>query len=157
MTSTTPHRFVQGCPQLGPREQGLTLLEVLVAMVILSLAIGTLFSGLGGVSRLSTVASQHEVAMRLAQSKLDEYLRQAGDTLAPEPDDLVYGGVKYGFRITSSLHAPAPSSSEVAPSAPRDPAGPAVLKKVNIEVFWGIQPNLRRFHLTTYRRLKAAG
>lgn len=131
--------------------RGLTLLEVLVAMVLLTLAIGTLMSGLGGVSKLSGAASQHDFAVRLAQAKMDEYLRQDGDALSPEPDDLIYAGVKYGVRLSSRMHNP-----NLAPMQQSTQRLPTALQRVEVEVFWGGKPDLHRFSLVTYHRRKVA-
>lgn len=130
-------------------QRGFTLLEVLVAMAILSLAIGVLMSGMGGATRLWGTASQHEVAMQLAQAKLEEYLNQPGGQLSAEADDLTYGGVKYGFRLESTPIDKTPARLQVVTS------NQTVLNKVAVVVFWGTKPNLYQYSVTTFQRRKA--
>lgn len=124
---------------------GFTLLEVMVAMAILTLALATYFSALGGSAKLSSNAEQHHMALVLAQAKLEEFLAQKSDVLADERDDLTYRGVKYGFRITST-QVPAPKFGLAAiPPMTK-------LSRVQVEVFWGNEPALRTYRLVTYRR-----
>lgn len=125
---------------------GFTLLEVMVALAILTLAVATYFSALGGAARLSSNAEQHHIALVLAQAKLEEFLAQKSDVLSDERDDLTYRGVKYGFRIVATQVPSGKTSLPATPPISR-------LSRVQVEVFWGNEPTLRSYRLVTYRRL----
>lgn len=54
------------------RQSGFSLLETIVAMVILSLALGVLYQAVSGATRNTRVAAEHAEALMLAQSVLDQ-------------------------------------------------------------------------------------
>jgi len=54
-------------------QTGFSLLETLVALVILSLALGVLYQGTSGATRNAMVSSQYSVATALAESVLDDF------------------------------------------------------------------------------------
>lgn len=59
-----------------PNQRGFTLLEVLVAFLILTLSMGALMRIVSQSIRSLDTAEQHQVALQLAESKLVEVLAQ---------------------------------------------------------------------------------
>ena len=54
-------------------ERGFSLIEMLVAMVILSLSLGVLYQAAAGAIRNARVSGEYTQAVMLAESKLAEY------------------------------------------------------------------------------------
>ncbi len=124
------------------RQWGFTLLEALVAITILGVTFSMVLAGVGGVGRTSSRAHEHVVAQQLAASVLDQFeinqLDQVNDA-----DDLIYNGVKYGYKLKfDSLE-----DTDLFPIAALRSG--RRLKTVRIEVFWGNQPNLQSYALST--------
>lgn len=131
----------------GPRRQlrhqrGFTLLEALVAATIMGVSLSIVLTGIGGVGRGSSRASEHVVARQLAVSVLEQFALNQLDTVN-DADNLVYGGVKYGYRLAFDTI----EDTDLLPvSALRTGRK---LKSVRVEVFWGEQPNLQSYALST--------
>src|SRR5712691_7500245 len=83
-------------------KKGFTLLEVLVATLIMGIAISGILSGLSGAARNASRLTDHDRATLLAKHKMDELLvdRTAprNQELAGEFDPAVSGGVRTGWR-----------------------------------------------------------
>jgi general secretion pathway protein I len=56
------------------RETGFSLVEMLAALVILGLALGTLYQAASGATRNARVSAEYAVATTLAESQLDAFL-----------------------------------------------------------------------------------
>ena len=125
-------------PSVTRRDQGFTLLEVLVALVVLSTTVVAALQLFGGGLRLARTAGDHADAALLASAKLAEL----------EPGSLKEGaeeGTEGPYRWTRRVTL-APSLLPVAPDSPE--AVIIRLARVNVEVRWG---QGRRFELATLR------
>lgn len=121
-----------------PDETGFTLLEVLVAFVVLSTTVVVALQLFGGGLRLARVAGDHADAVRLANAKLAD--------LDPGPlTEGVTEGTDGPFRWTLQVTLD-PSLLPIDANTPE--AVPIRLARVNVEVRWG---QSRRVELVTLR------
>jgi general secretion pathway protein I len=124
----------------GPRarDQGFTLLEVLVALVVLSTTVVAALQLFGGGLRLVRTAGDHADAALLASAKLADL----------EPGPLTEGetvGTDGPFRWTRRVTL----QPALIPVEPENPGWVGLrLARVNVEVRWGQN---RRFELATLR------
>ena len=124
-----------------PRDEGFTLLEVLVALVVLSTTVVAALQLFGGGLRLAGAAGSHSAAALLASAKLAEI----------EPGPLTEGtteGAEGPYRWTRRVTL-APSLLPVAPDTPE--AVTIRLARVNVEVRWGLGRRLELVTLRTWR------
>jgi general secretion pathway protein I len=124
------------------RDEGFTLLEVLVALVVLATTVVATLQLFGGGLRLARTAGDHADAALLASAKLADL----------EPGPLTEGAVegidgpyRWSRRVTLD-----PSLLPVEPDTPD--AALVRLARVNVEVQWG---QGRRFELVTLRVWRA--
>lgn len=132
-----PHRY---------HWQGFTLLEVLVAMVLLSAGLAIAFTAISGSTQLDGKATAHGAAMALARAKLDEVLNHPDYVLATDAGEERFAGMDLGYRI------------QIRPVPLLEPAQLArltelkqVLQEVEIEVFWGPKGAQQSYQLSSYR------
>lgn len=127
-------------PSVGARKQdeGFTLLEVLVALVVLATTVVAVLQLFGGGLRLARAAGDHANAALLASAKLADL----------EPGPLTEGsteGTDGPFRWTRRVTLD-PALLPVEPDTPE--AMLIRLARVSVEVQWG---QGRRFELATLR------
>jgi general secretion pathway protein I len=131
------------CPGRLARDEGFTLLEVLVALVILATTVVAVLQLFGGGLRLARTAGDHADAALLASAKLGEM----------EPGPLTEGvveGVEGPYRWTRRVTLEPsllPVQQETLETARLR------LARVTLEVQWG---QGRRFELATLRVWQAA-
>ena len=70
---TALRRHVRRLPR-GRRQRGFSLVEMLAALVILGLALGTLYQAASGATRNARVSAEYAIATTLAESQLDAFL-----------------------------------------------------------------------------------
>jgi general secretion pathway protein I len=123
---------------LRARDQGFTLLEVLVALVVLATTVVAALQLFGGGLRLVRAAGDHADAALLASAKLADI----------EPGPLTEGetvGVDGPYRWTRRVTL----EPALIPVEPESPGWVGLrLARVNVEVRWGQN---RRFELATLR------
>ena len=119
-------------------DEGFTLLEVLVALVVLATAVVAILQLFGGGLRLARAAGDHADAALLASAKLAEL----------EPGPLTVGsteGTEGPYRWTRRISL----DPELLPIEPDTPDTARMrLARVSVEVQWG---RGRRFELATLR------
>lgn len=122
---------------ISGREDGFSLVEVLVAFAILALALATLFSAFGTGAKLSAAATERTRAVLHAESILAS-LKLA---VAAEPVSLE-GEFEDGFRWEADVvRAGTQEEREAWFAAAHD---------ISVRVFWGASANERKveFHAT---------
>ena len=128
------------------RQQGFTLLEVLVATVIMGIAVVTLLSGISTSLRNAARVTDYDRAVLVARAKMDALLAESRlpkmEILEGPFDPALMGGVEAGWRARSTVF-----------EAPRNVTpGITVLERVELEVWWKAGENRRTFTLEGFRR-----
>jgi general secretion pathway protein I len=127
-------------------QRGFTLLEVLVATLIMGIAVAGILGALSAASRNAARLSQYDRATLLARQKMDELLV---DLRVPRKILLAgmwtpqeAGGVQAGWR------------AQVTPFEKAPGAGPGqwVVDRIELEVWWMDGATRRGFSLEGFRR-----
>ena len=126
--------------------RGFTLLEVLVATVIMAVAITGLMSAISTSLRSAARLTDYDRAVLLGRQKMDELLIAAKlPKLIPFEgtwDDSLNGGIPIYWRARLSPYEMPPNSGPGAP----------FLEHVQLEIWWMNQDRRRSFALEGFRR-----
>lgn len=118
--------------------QGFSLMEVLVAMMVLGIAFSTLFGLISGSMRNVDRLQEHEKIMRLAQMKLNELTLQMNQGVSPE----ISGSFDLKYRWQGRLE---PLSVEAGP----DMKPGYSLFRVRLSVLWSGRGHENEFTFET--------
>lgn len=132
------------------RMRGFTLLEVMLAFVLLAAAMGLVIAMLSrGLKQVQRSQSASE-AMMYAQSYLDEFGMLA--PVLPDSREGEFGEGRYRYRLqVEEITDPSPDASTQAPVEALDAAR---LYRVVLDVSWGAATRDQRLHLVTLRARK---
>lgn len=130
------------------RQHGFTLLEVLVAMVLLGVTYAGLLSAMSGSLQLARHAQEHENAVTLARSKLEETYADPNVDIADDGAEETYTGVTYAYKIEIR-------EVPIVEKALQDKFPmPVALKEITVEVFWGGENgNDKSYKLVAYKQV----
>ncbi len=124
------------------KQRGFTLLEMLVATLIMAVAVVGLMAEITSSMRNATRVTERDRAVLLARSKMDELLLVAHfplDTVVQGAFDPPLGGGGWSARMTRV-------------EMPPDPApGALALDRMELEIWWMAGPVRRTFTLAGYR------
>lgn len=129
--------------QFGRAQQGLSLLELLVAFSIMALSIGLLYRSMGGSARSVADMAQQQQAALVAESVLA--LR---DAVTPEGWNET--GTSAGFRwVVSSQPFTTPLPWPLESAGAPQPAERVPLHEIRLSVFWADGTRPRQLDVTT--------
>lgn len=127
-------------------KRGFTLLEVLVATLIMALAVTGLLSSLSTSLGTASRLTDYDRAAQLARQKMDELLVDArAPKLAP------FGGA-WGPEITGNLQAGWRAQITPFEVPPGAAIGTLILERIQLEIWWINGVRRRTFALEGYRQ-----
>jgi general secretion pathway protein I len=132
--------------------KGFSLLEVLVAFVILALAMGVLMQIFSGGLQNATRAGEYQQAALLAKSKLASI---GIETPLDEGDSNGEFDDKYRWHVGMHRYQENPATSDQQAGLPASPL-PAKLLEVEVQVLWGDSGQPRSLALKTLRLVQGA-
>jgi general secretion pathway protein I len=128
--------------------RGFTLLELLVATLIMGIAVAGLLSNMSVSLRNASRLTEHDRASVLARAKMDELLLDrtlpAGADVQGRFSPETAGGVEAGWRARVSMFEAPPNAHP----------GMSVLERVELQVWWKDGGAERIYKLDGYRRGK---
>ena len=128
-------------------QRGFTLLEVIIAFVVLAIALGLL---LGMLSR-----GLHQVSQSQAETEASLYAQSLLDTqgtlepIVPGVRDGDFGHGRYRWRLQVA-QSPDPAPPPPPPLAPADSGAP-LLYRISLDVEWGAAQPAQKLHFDTLR------
>jgi general secretion pathway protein I len=126
--------------------RGFTLLEMLVATLIMAIAVVGLLSGISASMRNADRLTEHDRAVMLARSKMDALLLDLkaprNQTIEGVFDPALMGGTNGGWRARFTLFDLPPSAT----------AGWHATERLDLEVWWMSGAVRRSFSLEGFRR-----
>jgi prepilin-type N-terminal cleavage/methylation domain-containing protein len=133
-------------PQRRRQQRGFTLLEVLVAAIIMGIAVAGLMGSLATSTRNAARLSQYDRATLLAREKMDELLvateLRRGQPLEGSFDPALTGGEPIGW---NAVVQPFETTPGAAP-------GQWVLDRIQLQIWWMDGATRHEFSLEGFRR-----
>ncbi|WP_321475897.1 type II secretion system protein [uncultured Paludibaculum sp.] len=131
------------------RRRGFTLLEVLVATLIMGIAVTGLLSALRTSLRNAARVSETDRAAALARRQMDELL-----AMRFLPKDAPFGGLfppDVTGDVPAGWQARVVPMESVAPPGQAPPIGSRMMERIQLEIWWGENQNRRTLNVEAYR------
>lgn len=126
--------------------RGFTLLEVLVATLIMAIAVTALLSNLSVSLRTAGRVTDNDRAAMVARAKMDELLLEAklphGVEIQGPLDPAATGWARAGWRATVTPFDAPPNAA----------VGQPLLERVGLEIWWNSTGTRRTFAIEAFRR-----
>lgn len=126
-------------------ERGFTLLEVIVATVILAVAIVGLMSGVAGAMRNAARLTAYDRVAQLARLRMNDLvvnpMLPRNSVITGDFDPAQTGGVNAGWRARATLFEKPPSAGP----------GTVALQRIELEIWWMSGRERRTFSLDAVR------
>jgi len=128
-------------------QRGFTLLEVMVATLIMGIAVVGLMSGISQSMRNADRVTDFDRAALLARSKMDDLLLNfqlpKNTVIMGALDPALLGGKEGGWRARVTTFE--------KPKGPAPVATPEILERIELEIWWQAAGNRRSFNLEAFR------
>lgn len=128
------------------RARGFTLLEMIVATLIMAIAVVGLLSGISGAVRNAARVREYDRIVQLARLRMNDLLLDpalaANGTLSGSFNPLITGGLEAGWQARASTleMPPAPAPNQAA------------LDRIELQIWWMSGPGRRTFTLEAFRQ-----
>ena len=125
---------------------GFTLLEMIVATLIMSIAVVGLLGAISGAARNAARVREYDRIVQLARLRMNDLMLDPG---------LASGGVQSGQfspQITGGLDAGWQARSTVFASPPHPAPNLTALDRIELQVWWMSGPQKRTFTLEAFRQ-----
>jgi general secretion pathway protein I len=127
------------------KQRGFTLLEVMVATLIMGVAVVGLMSGISQSLHNADKVTDYDRAALLARSKMDElllnYQLPRGTVISGAFDPVLLGGKDGGWRAKLSTFEMQPKTAP----------GTEILERIELEIWWQMGSGRRQFNLEGFR------
>ena len=130
------------------RERGFTLLEMIVATLIMAIAVTALLTGITGATRNAARVREYDHVAQLAREQMNRLL--ADYTL---PVNGSTGG-NFDPELTGGMEAGWTAKTSVAAAPPNSAPGELYLERIELDLWWVSGENRRSVMLEGFRRNK---
>ena len=127
-------------------QRGFTLLEMIVATLIMGIAVTGLLSGIAGATRNAARVREYDRAAQLAHEQMSRLLT---DFTLPQNGQ---AGANFDVDLTGGMECGWTAQTSVAAAPPTPGPNQFFLEKISLQIWWMTNGNRRTITLEGYRR-----